>query len=188
MFFIDVDATGIDSMKDRIIRISVLDFKTGDKYSEIVGQVGLVSTAVMQLVGISSASLSHAKRFSDVMSTIFLWMDERCPDKTIHLISHNGHRFTFPILTKEIRRYKVVIKKTFVLWDSIYTLRKYGVTSLDTQTNCIQRMHILFELFKEKTGHDFYSEKGIQMIREDNQKHISEYPQPPFETKFIRVN
>jgi uncharacterized protein YprB with RNaseH-like and TPR domain len=73
---IDVEATGIDPLKDRISLIAIRNPETGK---------------------IQTERIENGEKFRKVMDILF--------DMPIReFIAHNGHRFVFPILTKELKR------------------------------------------------------------------------------------
>ena len=214
LFIIDVDATGIDPNIDRVIQLSALSIASGERFTRLVGQVGLVSTAITRSLGISTVELTRAPKFGTVMTDLLEWFSEQqpkpdspdtpdtpdtlaTPANAVHLVAHNGHRFVFPILTKEMRRYKIPIQHTYILWDFIYTLRQYGSTSLyDQETefqsvqkpDCQGRIDLAINLFSEYTEYDLDDPKGYAILKKDNEEQIQANPQPAMETKFIRIN
>ncbi len=186
-FVLDVDATGIDPLKDRVIYLCAHHLKTGDRFKRLVGQSNPIPTSVIRNLKISPSKLSNAKSFKNVMHDLLTWMTSviSSPDGDIYIVSGNGHRFVFPILTKEMRRYKTSIKNTFVLWDTLYTLHRFPPVEDTSALSCDDRVdRLLSSTLFNSSG----SKNGLDLLREDNEKYIAANPQSVTETKHIRIN
>ncbi len=184
LFIMDVDATGIDPLQNRVIQICIFDTKTNEYFFELIQQSNLVSVSITNPLEIAPASLLKARRFAVVIKDLFSWIELHSQSEPTHIISHNGHHFTFPIVTKEMRRCKTQMNKSYILWDTIYTIREQFTTT----SNCKNRINLIMSQFKKFTGFEIFDTKGIELLQTDNENYIASNPQPLMQTKFLRVN
>ena len=67
-------------------------------------------------------------------------------------------------------------------------------TSLDAENGqsamdkAVERIKALEKKFRDVTGHDINSEKGMELLKRDNNIAISKNPQPRSENKYFCIN
>jgi hypothetical protein len=76
--------------------------------------------------------LADSDNCKKVLHELICWIEKTQSDQTnTVLISINGHRFVFPLLTKELRRSKTKITFPIVLWDASLILGQKSLTDGD---------------------------------------------------------
>lgn len=189
-FLLDVDASGNDPMTDRIIQIAAINPMTNETFFEVIRQNVSISMSVTNPLSISPSTISNARKFGQVIQDLFSWMNTDLePHQPIYICAPKGHRFVFPLLTKEMRRYKIPIQRVYALWDFLYTFNRLKI-SADTppEMNCIKRLEAFAHLFKQGTGFSIADQEGFLLLKRDNEAYISQNPQSIFQTKYLRVN
>jgi DNA polymerase-3 subunit epsilon len=107
--FIDLETTGTNLAKDRIVEIAVLkimpDGNVHEKESLVNPQMP-IPPQVTAIHGISDADVKNSPAFSDIAKTIFLFLDE------CDIAGFNSTRFDLPILVEEFHRSGVMFGLT----------------------------------------------------------------------------
>jgi len=191
MFALDINATGIDARKDRLVKLAAVDLHSGQTFAEPVYQLAtLVPTAVCHDAGLSIQAIQRARPFPEVWTNFVGWMVDRVGEddvagrvdramarECITLVAQNGHHFVFPLLTKELRRHRISIDRSFTLWDYYYSLGSDDSAPLE----CQRRLQATLDRFTKRA-------LTLDDLERDNEAAIRKNPQPPFHTSHMRVN
>jgi DNA polymerase-3 subunit epsilon len=120
--FVDLETTGTNFVKDRIVEIAVLklmpDGNVHEKQTRINPQVP-IPPQVTAIHGISDNDVKDAPTFEQIAKTYFLFLDE------CDLAGFNSTRFDFPILLEEFHRAGIIFDvstRKFVDVQRIYHL------------------------------------------------------------------
>ncbi|MEL6988974.1 MAG: 3'-5' exonuclease [Bacteroidota bacterium] len=102
MIFIDIEATGLNVIKDRIIQIAMVKYSKDDKpnkeLSLLINPGVLISEEAYGVHGISSAMVAKKPIFSQVADQIYDFIG------TADFAGYNLNRFDIPILIEEFGR------------------------------------------------------------------------------------
>jgi len=106
--FIDVEATGLDTEKSRIIEIGFLkcrilnngyEFEEIDSISVLVNPGFQIDETIQEITGITNEDLNEAPGFEEIAADLFLFFKY-----TSYISGHNILRFDIPILSSEFNR------------------------------------------------------------------------------------
>ena len=103
--FVDLETTGTNFAKDRIVEIAVLKLMPDGNMHEKETRVNPrmpIPPAVTALHGISDDDIKDAPAFDQIAKTYFLFLDE------CDLAGFNSTRFDFPILLEEFHRAGII--------------------------------------------------------------------------------
>lgn len=168
VFLIDIETTGIDCMKDHVTKICIMDLKNNKHMLKIIKP--------------------PTENFKWAMSDILNFSKDLHEDGYIYFIALNGHRFVFPILTKELRRYPIKLEHNYKFLDLLYSFRKKGISTSIDAIECTKRIQNICNIFENKFKIPLNSKEAFDMIYEDNIEIISKYPQSSFSTPHFNVN
>lgn len=107
--FIDLETTGTNVAKDRIVEIAVLKVMPDGNIHEkesIVNPQMPIPAAVTAIHGISDEDVKEAPTFDQVAKTFFLFLDD------CDIAGFNSIRFDLPILLEEFHRAGVILDLT----------------------------------------------------------------------------
>lgn len=103
--FVDLETTGINFAKDRIVEIAVLklmpDGNVHEKQTRVNPQIP-IPAQVTAIHGITDADVKDAPVFEQIAKQYFIFLDE------CDLAGFNSTRFDFPILLEEFHRAGVI--------------------------------------------------------------------------------
>lgn len=194
IFMIDIVATGIDPMKDRVIQLAVKNIQTGEIFQRFIKPLYPNNRQKYQKIPnmTNTKILQEGKTCSEVFYELFYeWLPKQ---QVYYFISHNGHRFTFPLLTKEMRRCSFHYpKNTYcILWDTLYSTRKRTNKYVLEQSRrtAVQKINETMSLYEDVTHTSLTKDlaRAIEILKQDNEEVIHLFPQPTFETIHLRVN
>lgn len=101
LVFVDLETTGIDYAKDRIVEIAAVKLLPDGNVVEKVHRINPtipIPKEVTAIHGITDEDVKDAPKFSDVAKEYFLFMND------CDLAGFNSNRFDFPFLTEEFLR------------------------------------------------------------------------------------
>ena len=155
---IDVETTGLDPSKDRIIEIGAVKIDRNgnlDKYSRLINPGFKISREIRKLTGIRQKDLTNAPLLGDIADEI------KDVLKTDLFIAHNA-KFDFDFFSKEMLRLDFPIELPYIdtikIAKSFYpNYLSYDLTSLiDRMGFSIEKRHrgfddayVLWELFNK---------------------------------------
>ena len=99
--FFDVETTGVDVNKDRILEISAIKFmpdETSEKLYFLLNPVVHISEEASEKHGYTNENLADKPKFSDVINEILEFFDE------CDLGGHNSNHFDIQMLASEFKR------------------------------------------------------------------------------------
>jgi DNA polymerase-3 subunit epsilon len=100
--FIDIEATGLHVVRDRIIQIAMLKYpksgKEPEEYNQLVNPKIPISEKAMEITGITPDDLTGKPTFDQVAEEIFHFIDKA------DLAGYNSNRFDIPMLIEEFNR------------------------------------------------------------------------------------
>jgi len=139
--FIDIEATGLHVVRDRIIQVAMLKyFKTGqepEEYNQLINPGIPISEKAMEITGITPSDLANQPTFTQVADDIFHFID------LSDLAGYNSNRFDIPMLMEEFERAGIEF-------------------SLDNRrTIDVQRIFYRMEPRTLKAAYRFYCEKDL---------------------------
>lgn len=138
--FFDLETTGLDITKDRIVEISILkvfpDQHRESKYY-LVNPGMPIPSEVSDIHGITDEKVKNAPKFADIASEIFNFLADS------DLAGYNSNRFDIPVLTEEMMRLG-------------YDLQNEKKSNIDVQT-------IFFKMEKRdlSSAYQFYCGKEL---------------------------
>jgi DNA polymerase-3 subunit epsilon len=103
LVFLDLEATGLNVVRDRIIQIGMVKFPVGgaspEEFATLVnpGMV-LISEEAYQVHGISSQDVARAPNFTQVAKEVYQFIGDA------DLAGYNSNRFDLPLLMEEFHR------------------------------------------------------------------------------------
>ena len=103
LVFFDIEATGLNVIKDRIIQIALIKYKPGVEVPEELSMLinpgpVLISEEAFAVHGISSQMLANKPVFQQVAQSIFDFIGDA------DLAGYNSDRFDIPMLLEEFHR------------------------------------------------------------------------------------
>jgi DNA polymerase III alpha subunit (gram-positive type) len=124
--FFDLETTGLDPHKDRIIEMTFIYQKNGSilpmMYSKLVKIQGGVPKDVAEITGINDSMLQRdGESIELVFSGLKTWLKQINPENcSVALLAYNGHGFDVPFLIHELRRSAMdplgFFTQTHVVW------------------------------------------------------------------------
>lgn len=101
--FVDIETTGLDNKKDRVIEVGIVKIdKDGNvsTYSQLINPGFKISKEIRELTGIKHKELVDAPQFAYVMPKLQEWL------KVDLFIAHNS-RFDYEFLAEEFARHQI---------------------------------------------------------------------------------
>lgn len=123
MIWLDLETTGKEPSKDRIISFALLDTGTGEIYSSLVNPLRPIPPEVTELTGISDDDVKDAPQFPDVAPAIVEFVEGRT------LAGYNVLHFDWPLLAMELERIGIFPKWGPVI-DTLPIFRHHRPSSL----------------------------------------------------------
>lgn len=102
--FFDLETTGINIAKDRVVEISILKiFPNGNKESHTwrVNPEMIIPDEVIKIHGISNEAVANEPTFKELSKTIYQFI------KGCDLAGYNSNRFDIPLLAEELLRAEI---------------------------------------------------------------------------------
>jgi len=126
--FISLRASGPNVHKDRIVQLTAFapSFTTVPTLFDVYINPNLPGTATTVLSSRIGVDLTCQAPFTKQGAEFLYWLAIGLAGRTGALVAHNGHRFHFPLLTKEMQRYGFRLQpmlKVIHLWDSMHLIR-----------------------------------------------------------------
>ncbi len=101
---LDLETTGTDTCKDRIIQIGIIDYEgpTPLYYDQFVNPRRPIPREIQELTGISEAQVTAARPFEDCVQYFSRMLPTKQNGK--YLLAYNGIHFDVPFLWEELNR------------------------------------------------------------------------------------
>lgn len=129
LLFFDLETTGLDKEKDRIIEfagIKVFPDKRQERFETFINPERPIPEEVQELTGITNEMVAEAPTFQEVLSTLIALI------KDADLSGHNVLNFDIPMLSAEFRRvgYSLPGPENRAVIDTLEVIKKYEVRTL----------------------------------------------------------
>ena len=129
LFFFDLETTGLDTEKDRVIEfagIKVHPDKRQERFETFINPERPIPIEITDLTGITNEMVRDAPTFRDLTSTLIALL------KDADLAGHNVHNFDIPMLEAEFRRVglSMPVPDGRAVLDTLEILKKYEVRTL----------------------------------------------------------
>ena len=98
IIFFDVETTGTDTRKDKIVSIAIVKLfpdQSREKFSTLINPGIAIPSSAMAVHGITFEKVQHSPKFKDVAQQIFDFV------KDCDVAGYNSNRFDVPILFRE---------------------------------------------------------------------------------------
>lgn len=118
--FFDLETTGLNTRKDRIIEIAAFDPERGTTFQSLVHPQIKLSSTTIELCKITDEMVEKAPLFKKVAEQFISF----CQGEVL-LIAHNGDQFDFPFMFFELQRAGVQVPHHWYGLDSLKWARKY---------------------------------------------------------------
>jgi DNA polymerase-3 subunit epsilon len=185
IIFVDVETTGLDSTRDRVIEIGAVKVdKNGilEKYSQLINPGFKISKEIKKLTGIRQKDLTNAPFLGDIIDEV------KDVLKADLFIAHNA-KFDFDFLSKEMLRLDYTLEIPYI--DTIKIAKcfypnylTYDLTSLiarmgfkvEKRHRGLDDAHVLWELFNKiniEFGMDELESKIEKLFVPTKKKRIS---------------
>jgi len=129
-FALSLRATGIDATKDRVLELCAaplwrLPGRGAKVFHTLVNPCVQVAPQVLAAYGLQPAAVARAPTFALAMSHLLQYVGAGSARRDpVILVAHNGHRFQWPLLTRELRWARVRIPDRIWLWDTLHLCRR----------------------------------------------------------------
>lgn len=137
-YFVSIRATGLDLARDHIFELSAAPvFDTGRaQFHTYINPCVSMPPETLAAHGIQPATLVRAPTFSLAMGQFLQYVTPRAAKTSsaspipIILVAHNGHRYQWPLMTRELRWARFTIHHPIWLWDTLHLCRRLYPTPL----------------------------------------------------------
>lgn len=140
--YFDLETTGTDVERDRIVEIAAFDPDKGLTFQQLVNPGLPIPVGASQIHGISDEMVKDSPSFG-IVARQFV---EFCSGDVM-LVAHNGSLFDLPFLRSEFRRHKVGFPEGWIFVDSLQWARKYRP---DLPRHALQYLRQLFGIPENK--------------------------------------
>lgn len=101
---LDLETTGLDTCKDRIIQVAIAVMRGGDfmEYQTLVNPERPIPKEVQELTGITDEMVKDAPNFQSILQELIRILPTKANNK--YLLAYNGIHFDVPFLWEELNR------------------------------------------------------------------------------------
>ncbi|WP_239978359.1 putative quorum-sensing-regulated virulence factor [Candidatus Similichlamydia epinepheli] len=120
--FFDIETTGLDLNKDRIVEIAAFCPASGEKFTSLVCPGQQIPSDASAIHGIYDHMVAEAPSFDKIGSDFLKFCSM---EGTPVLIAHNGKQFDIPFIENELKRFDLDLPKHWLTVDTLQWARKY---------------------------------------------------------------
>lgn len=157
-FALEFDASGIDPGQDQITAVCLIDLDNDKGYYWCDEPIPTMLRKLLVQLGSQRADI----------------------------VTLNGHRFTAPLLAKELKRFRMPLPRgaDYHFWDMIYCIEPVNGPG----QGCRQRLEAALGRLTEELGNPVVNEAAKEQLVRANELEMARQPQEPRRTRYYRSN